>query len=57
MAQSQSVEDSSDLNPAKALKKLKSKYKVLGHTFATDAIEGQKHFSPIRKLKLVNRAG
>ena len=57
MAQSQEVADSSDLNPAKALKKLRAKYKVLGHTFATDAMEGQKHFSPIRKLKLVNRAG
>jgi len=30
---------------------------VLGHTFATDSMEDYKHFSPIRQLEYVNKAG
>ena len=44
-------------NPHKQLKLLRAKYKVLGSTFATDAMEGYKHYSPIRKLKFVSKVG
>ena len=44
-------------NPAKLLKQIRAKYKVLGCTFATDSMEGYKHLSPIRKLKFVSKAG
>ena len=49
------IEDSG--NPHKQLKTLRAKFKVLGSTFATDAMEGYKHFSPIRKLKYVSKIG
>ena len=46
-----------ETNIEKLEKKIRAKYKVLGHTFATDAIEDYKHFSPIRQLEFVNKAG
>lgn len=49
--------DDGDANPAKMLKKIRAKYKVLGHTFATDMLEDYKHFSPIRQLEFVNKQG
>lgn len=56
-AQYDPAADQGDVNPAKFLKKLKGKYKVLGHTFSTDMLEGYKHFTPIRQLKFVNKVG
>ena len=46
-----------DANPHKMLKKIRAKYKVLGHTYSTDAIEDYKHFSPIRQLEFVSKPG
>ena len=46
-----------ETNIEKLEKKIRAKYKVLGHTFSTDAIEDYKHFSPIRQLEFVNKAG
>ena len=30
---------------------------MLGHTFATDAMEDYKHYSPIRQLEFVSKPG
>jgi len=57
MAENDPENDQGDTNLAKSLKKIRAKYKVLGHTFATDAMEGYKHFSPIRQLEFVSKAG
>ena len=57
MAQNDPEMDQGDTNLAKSLKKIRAKYKVLGHTFATDAMENYKHFSPIRQLEFVSKAG
>ena len=46
-----------DINLAKSLKKLRAKYKVLGHTFMTDSMEDYKHFSPIIQLEFISKAG
>lgn len=46
-----------DTNLAKSLKKLRAKYKVLGHTFMTDSMEDYKHFSPIIQLEFISKAG
>ena len=56
-AQYDPADDDGDTNIAKSLKKIRAKYKVLGHTFATDSMEGYKHFSPIIQLEYVNKAG
>jgi hypothetical protein len=39
------------------LKKLKSKYKVLGHVFTTDALPESLHCSPITRLTFVSKHG
>ena len=57
MAQNDPALDQGDVNLVKSLKKIRAKYKVLGYTFATDSMEGYKHFSPIRQLEFVNKAG
>ena len=57
MAENSPEIDQGDTNLAKSLKKLRAKYKVLGYTFATDALEDYKHFSPIRQLEFVTKAG
>ena len=46
-----------DINLAKSLKKLRAKYKVLGHTFMTDSMEDYKHYSPIIQLEFISKAG
>ena len=38
MAENNPEDDHGDINLAKSLKKIRAKYKVLGHTFATDAM-------------------
>ncbi len=47
MAEHNPEDDQGDINLAKSLKKIRAKYKVLGHTFATDSMEDYKHFAPI----------
>lgn len=49
--------DQDDLNPQKALKKLKQKYRVLGPIFATDALPNNQHVSPITRLTFVSKHG
>ena len=44
-------------NPHKQMKLVRAKFKVLGSTFATDSMEGYKHFSPIRRLRFVSKVG
>jgi hypothetical protein len=39
------------------LKKLKTKFKVLGHVFSTDALLNNQHFSPITRLTFVSKHG
>lgn len=46
-----------DINIAKNLKKIRAKYKVLGHTFMTDSMEDYKHYSPIIQLEFISKAG
>ena len=46
-----------DINIAKSLKKIRAKYKVLGHTFMTDSMEDYKHYSPIIQLEFISKAG
>jgi len=46
-----------DTNLNKALKKIRAQFKVLGHTYSTDAMEDYKHFSPIRQLEFVAKPG
>jgi hypothetical protein len=41
----------------KQIKQLTTKYKVLTHTFQTDALPNYQHFSPIRRLKFVSKNG
>ena len=57
MAENNPEIDQGDTNLAKSLKKIRAKYKVLGYTFATDALDDYKHFSPIRQLEFVTKAG
>lgn len=57
MAENSPEIDQGDTNLAKSLKKIRAKYKVLGYTFATDALDDYKHFSPIRQLEFVTKAG
>jgi len=57
LAQNDPSLDLGDTNLNKALKKIRAKFKVLGHTFATDSMTDYKHFSPIRQLEFVNKAG
>ena len=57
MAENSPELDQGDTNLAKSLKKIRAKYKVLGYTFATDALDDYKHFSPIRQLEFVTKAG
>jgi len=57
LAQNSPENDEGDTNLNKALKKIRAKYKVLGYTFATDAMQDYKHYSPIRQLEFVNKIG
>ena len=57
MAENSPEIDQGDTNLAKSLKKIRAKYKVLGYTFATDALDDYKHFSPIRQLEFMTKAG
>ena len=57
MAQNDPELDQGEVNLAKSLKRLRAKYKVLGYTFATDSMDDYKHFSPIRQLEFVTKAG
>jgi hypothetical protein len=49
--------DYEDKDPQKLLKKLKAKYKVLGHVFTTDALVENQHCSPITRLTFVSKHG
>ena len=55
--QGQDADLQDDFKDSKENKLLRAKYKVLGSTFATDSMEGYKHFSPIRRLKYVSKVG
>lgn len=57
MSQNPADQDEGDFNPQKLLKKLKSKYRVLGHVFATDALPEVMHCSPITRLEFVSKHG
>jgi hypothetical protein len=46
-----------NMDPQKMLKKVRTKFKVLGQTFATDALPANQHFSPIIRLKFVSKHG
>jgi len=49
--------ESGDTNLSLAIKEIQSKYTVLSHTFATDALPDYQHFSPIHRLKFVSKVG
>lgn len=51
------LDEDADLNHLKALKKIRAKFQVLGHTFSTDCMASNKHFAPIRQLQFVNKVG
>ena len=50
-------EDTEMLNPQKMLKKLKTKYRLIGHIFSTDALPNNMHYSPITRLLFVSKHG
>lgn len=51
------MDQDSDVDHRKALKKLRANFNVIGHTFCTDMLEENQHIAPIRQLEFVNKVG